>query len=110
MQHTQGRFLHSSKDSSSSGPDIEPPRGAVPQPVQILTPSCLPGSAATLLSMTKTTPSSLSRSSRRNMSSTPPTGMTSPTQVGLMARGPLHPDHLRLRQALGAQNGPELTL
>ena len=80
----------------------------VPQLIQIRTPSCLPGSAATLPSMMKTTPSSLSRSLRQNMSSTPPIGTTSLTRVGLMARGPPHPDHLHLRQALGAQNGPEL--
>ncbi|XP_030878373.1 calcium/calmodulin-dependent protein kinase type 1D-like [Leptonychotes weddellii] len=37
------------------------------------------GSVATLLFMMKMIPSSLNRSSRQNMSSTPPTGMTSPT-------------------------------
>lgn len=50
---------------------------------QILPLSCLPGSVATLPFMMKMTPSSLNRSSRQNMSSTPPTGMTSLTLVSL---------------------------
>lgn len=50
---------------------------------QILPLSCLPGSVATLPFMMKMTPSSLNSYSRQNMSSTPPTGMTSLTLVSL---------------------------
>lgn len=94
--------------------DVKPPRGvgssAGSGPHK--RPSCLPGSVATLLSMTKMTPSSSSRFSRQNMSSTPPTGTTSPTPVGLSAPcgrllGPRHPAHPSLQRSPGAQNGPE---
>lgn len=108
LRHPRCRRSPPARTALPLGKDVRPHVVLGPQSFQTLTPSCLPGSAATLLSTTKMTPSSSSRSSRRSMSSTLPTGMTSLTLVGLPAPWgrplrPPRPDHSSLTGSQGSE-------